>query len=207
MPSAQELGKGFYKSQSEKYHRTIDEMDFNSILTLSSSLEVQTDSLLKLLSQVGVIGSDGFNQLVTSMKQVEQTITSTDNEVNNLYRTFNNLKIKGISKLSETQLMGKADNSLLEMERLYNENKEETTEFLLEQLKVKQILDEVVKRSGGRSGLGVSTDFDAYGTILNKWVKDDSLVSGKKATELFLSPYHSLNISDETGKAYGAKKL
>lgn len=204
LPSAQGLGEGFYKLQSEKYHRTIDEMDFNGILTLSSSLEVQTDSLLKLLSQVGIIGSEGFNQLVTSMKQVEQTIASTDNEVDNLFKTFNNIKIKGISKLSETQLMGKADNSLLEMERLYNEDKQETNDYLLEQLKVKQVLDEMIKRSGGRSGLGVDNDFDAYNSILNKWIKSGSLVSDTKATSLF--SYDFMNIGDETGKAYGAKK-
>lgn len=204
LPSAQGLGERFYKSQSEKYHRTIDEMDFNNILTLSSSLEVQTDSLLKLLSQVGVIGSDGFNQLATSMKQVEQAIVSTDNEVNTLYKTFNNTKIKGISKLSETQLMDKADNSLLEMERLYNENKQETNEYLLEQLKVKQVLDEMIKRSGGRSGLGVDNDFDAYKSILNNWIENNGLVSGKKGASLF--SHDIKNIGDETGKAYGAKK-
>lgn len=204
LPSAQGLGERFYKSQSEKYHRTIDEMDFNNILTLSSSLEVQTDSLLKLLSQVGVIGSDGFNQLATSMKVVEQAIVSTDNEVNTLYKTFNNTKIKGISKLSETQLMDKADNSLLEMERLYNENKQETNEYLLEQLKVKQVLDEMIKRSGGRSGLGVDNDFDAYKSILNNWIENNGLVSGKKGANLF--SHDIKNIGDETGKAYGAKK-
>lgn len=202
--SAQTEAQNYYTMLHNIFDTPIENINFDEVTGLPNSLEVQTDSLLKLLSQVGVVGSEGFNQLITSMKQVEQTIASTDNEVNNLYRTFNNTKIKGISKLSETQLMGKADNSLLEMERLYNENKEETNEFLLEQLKIKQILDEMIKRSGGRSELGVTNDFDAYEVILDKWVKNGSLVSDEKATGIFSSRFW--NISDETGKSYGTKK-
>ncbi len=205
LKSAQELGKDYY-SGVKILESDVNKINFDNITGLSNSLEVQTDSLLKLLSQVGIIGSEGFNQLVTSMKQVEQAITSVDNETNNLYRTFNNIKIKGISKLSETQLMGKADNSLLEMERLYNENKEETTEFLLEQLKIKQILDEMVKRSGGYSGLDVNNDYDAYNSILNKWIKSNSLVSDERATDLFSYYFSNIEDKNKENKAYGAKR-
>ena len=201
--SAQELGKDYYDGISILV-KDIEKISFNGLKDeMSSSLEVQTDTLLKLLSQVGVIGSDGYNQIIDTMRELQESITETDNKAKELNKTFNNTKITGISKLSETQLMGKADNSLMEMGRLYNENREGTDEFLLEQLKVKQVLDEIIKRSGGRSKMGFDTDLEAYKSILKQWNLDKSLISDENSISLF-SKYFG-NISDN-GKTLGAKK-
>ena len=133
--------------------------------------------------------------LKSTLKSKQDKVTSMEQYLDNVRQSFNDSKIKGISKLSLDELIKQIDASLGIMREMYDNDEQGSQDYLFEQLKVAQSIRQMYTRGYGKKEIGAKNDKEAIQKILT-YLFEEGRIEADKSTIGLMSDFR--NIGNES---------
>ena len=163
--------------------------DYHTQRIQGSRDEIEND-IQAQLSKEGLLAL-----LKSTLKSRQDKVASMEQYLDNVRQSFNDSKIKGISKLSLDELIKQIDTSLGIMREMYENDEQGSQDYLFEQLKVAQSIRQMYTRGYGKKEIGAENDKEAIQKILT-YLFEEGRIEADKSTIGLMSDFR--NIGNES---------
>ena len=163
--------------------------DYHTQKIQGSRDEIEND-IQAQLSKEGLLAL-----LKSTLKSRQDKVASMEQYLDNVRQSFNDSKIKGISKLSLDELIKQIDASLSIMREMYDNDEQGSQNYLFEQLKVAQSIRQMYTRGYGKKEIGAENDKEAIQKILT-YLFEEGRIEADKSTIGLMSDFR--NIGNES---------